>query len=133
MSENKHENPSVFPMGKELSEQFNKYFIGQAYLQPLTDKGGPVSNVTFEPGCRNNWHIHHAKSGSGQILLVTGGSDWYQAWGEPAQKLRPSDVVVIPAAVKYWHGVASDSGFSNLTIEVNMEDTSAEMAGGVHR
>ena len=87
-------NPSVFSMGNQLPEAFSKYFIGQAYLQPLTDKGGPISNVTFEPGCRNNWHIHHK---GGQILLVTGGRGWYQAWDKPAQELHPGDVVNIPA------------------------------------
>ncbi len=126
MSENRYENPGVFPMGKELPDQFGKYFIGHAYLQPLTDKGGPVSNVTFEPGCRNNWHIHHAKSGGGQILLVTGGRGWYQTWGEPAQELHPGDVVVIPAEVKHWHGAAADSWFSHLAVEVSGEETSAE-------
>jgi quercetin dioxygenase-like cupin family protein len=125
-------NPSVFPMGKELPEIYSKYFIGQAYLQPLTDKGGPVSNVTFEPGCRNNWHIHHAKSGGGQILLVTGGRGWYQAWGEKAQELKPGDVVVIPPEVKHWHGAAGDSWFSHLAIEVSGEDTSNEWLEAVN-
>ncbi len=120
------QNPSVFPVGSPLPEKFNKYFIGQAYLQPLTDKGGPISNVTFEPGCRNNWHIHHAKSGGGQILLVTGGRGWYQAWGEPAQELHPGDVVVIPAGIKHWHGAAADSWFSHLAVEVAGEETFAE-------
>lgn len=119
-------NPSVFPMGDELPEMFSKYFIGQAYLQPLTDKGGPVANVTFEPSCRNNWHIHHAKNGGGQILLVTGGKGWYQEWGKPAQALSPGDVVVIPPEVKHWHGAASDSWFSHLAIEVSGEETSNE-------
>lgn len=119
-------NPSVFPVGDPLPEKFSKYFIGQAYLQGLTDKGGPISNVTFEPGCRNNWHIHLAKSGGGQILLVTGGKGWYQAWGEPAQALRPGDVVVIPAGVKHWHGAAADSWFSHLAVEVSGEETRAE-------
>lgn len=119
-------NPGVFPMGKELPEMFSKYFIGKAYLQPLTDKGGPVSNVTFEPGCRNNWHIHHAKSGGGQILLVTGGKGWYQAWGEPAQELHTGDAVVIPAEIKHWHGAAQDSWFAHLAIEVTGEDVSNE-------
>ena len=113
-------------MGKELPDMFSKYFIGQAYLQPLTDKGGPISNVTFEPGCRNNWHIHHAKSGGGQILLVTGGKGWYQAWGEQAQELHPGDVVIIPAGVKHWHGAAKDSWFSHLAVEVSGVETSAE-------
>ena len=125
MSENS-KNPSVFPMGNELPEMFSKYFIGQAYLQPLTDKGGPVANVTFEPSCRNNWHIHHAKSGGGQILLVTGGKGWYQEWGKPAQALSPGDVVVIPPGVKHWHGAAADSWFSHLAIEVSGEETSNE-------
>ena len=113
-------------MGKELPDMFSKYFIGQAYLQPLTDKGGPISNVTFEPGCRNNWHIHHAKSGGGQILLVTGGKGWYQAWGEQAQELHPGDVVIIPAGVKHWHGATKDSWFSHLAVEVSGVETSAE-------
>ena len=123
---NNAKNPSVFPMGEPLPEKFSQYFIGQAYLQGLTDKGGPISNVTFEPGCRNNWHIHHAKSGGGQVLLVTGGKGWYQTWGEPAQELRPGDVVVIPAGVKHWHGAAADSWFSHLAVEVSGEDTYAE-------
>ena len=120
------QNPSVFQMGNPLPEQFSKFFIGQAYLQPLTDKGGPIANVTFEPGCRNNWHIHHAKSGGGQILLVTGGKGWYQEWGEVARQLVPGDVVVIPAGVKHWHGAASDSWFSHLAVEVTGEETSNE-------
>ena len=120
------QNPSVFPVGDPLPEQFSKFFIGKAYLQSLTDKGGPISNVTFEPGCRNNWHIHHAKSGGGQILLVTGGKGWYQAWGEEARQLQPGDVVVIPAGVKHWHGAAADSWFSHLAVEVSGEETSNE-------
>ena len=119
-------NPSVFPMGNPLPEQFSKFFIGQAYLQPLTDKGGPIANVTFEQGCRNNWHIHHAKSGGGQILLVTGGRGWYQEWGKKPQELHPGDVVVIPAGVKHWHGAAADSWFSHLAVEVIGEETSNE-------
>ena len=114
----------VFEKGAPLPEQFSKFFIGQAYLNPLTDKGGPISNVTFEPGCRNNWHIHNAKSGGGQILLVTGGKGWYQEWGKEAQQLLPGDVVVIPAGVKHWHGAAADSWFSHLAVEVTGEDTS---------
>ena len=120
------QNPSVFQLGNPLPEQVSKFFIGQAYLQPLTDKGGPISNVTFEPGCRNNWHIHNAKSGGGQILLVTGGKGWYQEWGESARQLVPGDVVVIPAGVKHWHGAAADSWFSHLAVEVTGEETSNE-------
>ena len=122
MIENKN-NPSPFPMGGPLPEQFSKFFIGQAYLQPLTDKGGPISNVTFEPGCRNNWHIHHR---GGQILIVTGGKGWYQAWGEPARELHLGDVVDIPPEVKHWHGAAKDSWFSHLAVEVPAEGASNE-------
>lgn len=118
-------NPSSFPMGNQLPDMFSKYFIGQAYLQPLTEKGGPISNVTFEPGCRNNWHIHHGASG-GQILLVTSGRGWYQAYGEEAQELHPGDVVVIPPDVKHWHGAAKDSWFSHLAVEVSCENGSNE-------
>lgn len=118
-------NPSSFLMGNQLPDMFSKYFIGQAYLQPLTEKGGPISNVTFEPGCRNNWHIHHG-AGGGQILLVTGGRGWYQAYGEEAQELHPGDVVVIPPDVKHWHGAAKDSWFSHLAVEVSCENGSNE-------
>lgn len=122
MNRNK-ENLSVFPIGEPLPEQFSWYFTGQAYLQPLTDRGGPIANVTFEPGCRNNWHIHHK---GGQILLVTGGRGWYQVLGEPAQELRPGDVVNIPPDVKHWHGAAKDSWFSHLAIEIPVEGASNE-------
>ena len=117
------QNPSVFPMGEHLPEMFSKYFSGQAYLCPLTKQGGPISNVTFEPRCRNNWHIHHK---GGQILLGTGGRGWYQAWGEPARELHPGDVVIIPAEVKHWHGAAKDSWFSHLAVEVQAEGASNE-------
>jgi len=106
---------SIFPKGDPLPEQFSKYFIGTAYLKMLTTAGVPIGNVTFEPGCRNNWHIHHK---GGQILLVTGGRGWYQAWGESARELHPGDVVEIPAEVKHWHGAAKDSWFSHLALEV---------------
>ncbi len=116
-------NPGVFPVGEPLPEIFSKYFIGQAYLNPLTQQGGPIANVTFSPGCRNNWHIHHK---GGQILLVTGGKGWYQAWGEPAQELRPGDVVSIPAEVKHWHGASADSWFSHLAVEIPADGASNE-------
>lgn len=116
-------NPSMFPIGDPLPEQFRKFFIGQAYLNPLTQVGGPISNVTFEPGCRNNWHIHHK---GGQILLVTGGKGWYQAWGEEPQELSPGDVVIIPPEVKHWHGAAKDSWFAHLAVEIPAEGASNE-------
>ncbi len=118
MSGNKIENPSVFKTGDKLPEMFSKYFIGQAYLNQLTDRGGPITNVTFEPGCRNNWHIHRK---GGKILLVTGGRGWYQEWGKPARELHAGDVVNIPPEVKHWHGAASDSWFSHLAVEIQTE------------
>ena len=77
-----------------------------------------IGNVTFEPGCRNNWHIHHADKGGGQILLVTGGRGYYQEWGQPARELHAGDVVNIPAEVKHWHGAKADSWFSHIAVEV---------------
>ena len=110
---------NVFGLGAE-NAAFAQYFIGQSYLKPLTrpEDGLFLANVTFEPGCRNNWHIHHAEAGGGQILVCVAGRGWYQAWGEPAQLLTPGDVVNIPAGVKHWHGAAKDSWFSHLAVEV---------------
>ena len=119
------ENFSVFPIGNK-NDAYAQYFIGQSYLCPLTTEGVFIGNVTFEPGCRNNWHIHHAKTGGGQILLCTAGRGWYQEWGKPAQELHPGDAVVIPAGVKHWHGAAKDSWFAHLAVEVPGEETSNE-------
>ena len=105
--------PSAHPM-----TTFAKYFIGQSYLAPLSTQQVGIYNVTFEPGCRNNWHIHHAKSGGGQILVCVAGRGYYQEWGKPAQELRPGSVVNIPVGVKHWHGAAPDSWFSHLAVEV---------------
>lgn len=113
----------IFDIGEPLPKQFSSYFIGQAYLNMLTTEGVSIGNVTFEPGCRNNWHIHHK---GGQILLVTSGRGYYQAWGEEPRELHPGDVVNIPAEVKHWHGAAYDSWFSHLAIEVPSEDGSNE-------
>ena len=121
MSDNK--NLIVFKIGEPLPEMFSKYFIGNAYLNMLTTKGVSIGNVTFEPGCRNNWHIHHK---GGQILLVTGGRGYYQAWGEEAIELKAGDVVNIPAEVKHWHGASKDSCFCHLAIEVPAEGASNE-------
>lgn len=114
---------AIFPIGEPLPEMFSKFFTGKAYLNMLTTTGVGVGNVTFEPGCRNNWHIHHI---GGQILLVTGGRGYYQAWGEEAKELKPGDVVNIPAEVKHWHGAAPDSWFAHLAIEVPAEGASNE-------
>lgn len=116
---------SVFPMG-DKNEAFAKYFIGQSYLNMLSTEQVVIGNVTFEPGCRNNWHIHHAKSGGGQILLVTAGKGYYQEWGKEPRKLHPGDVVNIPAEVKHWHGAAPDSWFAHLAVEVPAEGASNE-------
>ena len=105
---------------------FAKYFVGQSYLAPLSTAQVGIYNVTFEPGCRNNWHIHHAKSGGGQILVCVAGCGYYQEWGKPAQELRPGDVVNIPVGVKHWHGAAPDSWFSHLAVEVPGDETSNE-------
>lgn len=113
---------SVFPIG-EKNEAYAKYFVGQSYLQMLSTQGVIIGNVTFEPGCRNNWHIHHK---GGQILLVTGGRGYYQAWDKPARELHPGDVVHIPPETKHWHGAAPDSWFSHLAVEVPAEGASNE-------
>lgn len=113
----------IFEMGNPLPEMFNQYFIGKAYLNMLTTEGVPIGNVTFEPGCRNNWHIHHK---GGQILLVTSGRGYYQAFGEAPRELHPGDVIQIPAGVKHWHGAAPDSWFSHLAVEIPAEGSSNE-------
>ena len=99
---------------------------GKATSRPFSTEQVGVYNVTFEPGCRNNWHIHHAKSGGGQILVCVAGRGFYQEWGKPAQELCPGDVVNIPAGVKHWHGAAPDSWFSHLAVEVPGEEASNE-------
>ena len=110
------------------NDAYAQYFDGNSYLNPLTDPKETIflANVTFEPGCRNHWHIHHAVKGGGQILLCTDGQGWYQAWDEEAQELRPGDVVFIPAGVKHWHGAAKDSWFSHIAFEAPGEDCSTE-------
>ncbi len=112
----------VFGFG-ELNP-YGKYFTGKSYLQPITTENGvPMFNVTFEPRCRNNWHIHHK---GGQILLVTQGRGWYQAWGEEPRELKAGDVVNIPAETKHWHGAAKDSWFTHIAVEVPSEGGSNE-------
>lgn len=115
---------SVFPKG-ELNAAYARYFIGNSYLAELANGEGKlqVVNVTFEPRCRNNWHIHHK---GGQILICVGGRGWYQQWGEPARELHPGDVVDIPAETKHWHGAAADSWFQHIAIGVPVEGASAE-------
>lgn len=116
---------SVFQIGKK-NDAFAEFFIGQSYLSMLSTEQIAIGNVTFEPSCRNNWHIHHSKSGGGQILLVTAGRGYYQEWGKPVRKLKAGDVVNIPPEVKHWHGAAHDEWFQHLAIEVPGEETSNE-------
>jgi len=106
----------LFGVGEE--NPYGEFFTGKSYLNMLTTDSVVVANVTFEPGCRNNWHIHHAEKGGGQILLATEGEGWYQEEAKPAQKLTPGSVVEIPAGVKHWHGAAKDSQFTHIAIEV---------------
>lgn len=121
------EHGGFFGLGQE-NTAYAKYFIGKSYLNPLTNpqKTVFIANVTFEPGCRNNWHIHHAKKGGGQLLVCVDGEGWYQEESKPAQSLKPGDVVTIPAEVKHWHGAKKDCWFSHLAVEVPGEETSNE-------
>ena len=120
-----HAKSMVFPIG-EPNDAFAKYFTGQSYLNMLSLDQVVVGNVTFEPGCRNFWHIHHSTSGGGQVLLCTAGRGYYQEWGKDAVELNPGDVINIPAGVKHWHGAAKDSWFQHLAIEVPGVDTKTE-------
>lgn len=117
-----HERSMIFPVG-EPNNAFAKFFKGQSYLAPISTEQVGIYNVTFEPSCRNNWHIHH---GGGQILIAVAGSGWYQEWGKPAIELHPGDVVNIPPEVKHWHGATADSWFSHLAVEVPAEKASNE-------
>ena len=118
---------NIFGKGKP-NTAYAKYFIGNSFLNPVTKADEPISisNVTFEPGCRNNWHIHHATKGGGQILIVTAGSGWYQEEGKDPQSLNPGDIVEIPANVKHWHGAKANSWFSHLAFEIPAENPSNE-------
>jgi len=112
----------IFPKG-EKNEAYARYFTGTSYLTMLSMEGVIIGNVTFEPGCRNFWHIHHK---GGQILLVTAGRGWYQEAGKPARELRAGDVVNIPPETKHWHGAAKDSWFAHVAVEVPSEGGSNE-------
>ena len=111
----------IFPVG-EPNTAFAKYFIGQSYLAPVSTEQIPFFNVTFEPRCRNNWHIHRATKGGGQMLVGVDGRGWYQEEGKPAVEILPGTVIHIPANVKHWHGAAADSWFAHLAFEVPGED-----------
>lgn len=127
MNKSEFDKENVFGLGSE-NTAYAKYFIGKSYLNPLTNPQETlnIANVTFEPGCRNNWHIHHAKSGGGQILICTAGKGWYQEYGKEAVELKPGMVITIPANVKHWHGAKKDSWFSHIAVEVPGTDISNE-------
>ena len=115
----------IFPIG-EPNTAYARYFIGNSYLAPISKEQIPFNNVTFEPRCRNNWHIHHATKGGGQMLVCVAGKGWYQEEGKPAVQMLPGDVIHIPANVKHWHGAAADSWFAHLAFEIPGENTSNE-------
>lgn len=121
----KYQNTIFFPIG-ETNNGYAEYFVGQSYLAPISTQQVPIYNVTFEPGCRNNWHIHHAKNGGGQMLICVGGRGYYQETGKEAVEMTPGSVINIPAEVKHWHGAAPDSWFSHLAVEIPGEDASNE-------
>ncbi len=120
-----HQASMIFPIG-EPNDGFAQYFSGASYLAPVSTSQVGVFNVTFEPGCRNNWHIHHAEKGGGQILICVGGVGYYQEWGKEPVEMHPGDCINIPAGVKHWHGAGKDSWFSHLAIEVPGEGCSNE-------
>ena len=121
----KYQNTILFPIGAP-NDGFAQYFTGQSYLAPVSKEQVGIFNVTFEPGCRNNWHVHHADKGGGQILICVGGRGYYQEWGKEAVEMKPGDCINIPAGVKHWHGAAPDSWFSHLAVEVPGENGSNE-------
>ena len=121
----KYQNTIFFPIGQP-NDAYAQYFVGQSYLAPLSMQQVPMFNVTFEPGCRNNWHTHHAVNGGGQMLICVGGRGYYQEWGKEPQEMTPGTVINIPANVKHWHGAAPDSWFSHIAVEVPGEGTGTE-------
>lgn len=112
----------IFPIG-EPNTAYAKYFTGNSYLAPISTEQIPFFNVTFEPGCRNNWHIHKAEKGGGQMLVGVAGRGWYQEEGKSAVEILPGTVIHIPANVKHWHGATEDSWFAHLAFEIPGEKT----------
>ena len=121
----RHAASMGFPIGTP-NDGFAQYFTGRSFLAPVSTEQVGIFNVTFEPGCRNNWHIHHAAKGGGQLLICTAGEGWYQEAGKPAVSLTPGTVITIPPEVKHWHGAKADSWFSHIAVEVPGENTSNE-------
>ena len=128
MDQHEFDRLNAFGLGQP-NDGFAQYFVGDSYLNPLTKWGQDplfLANVTFAPGCRNNWHIHHADQGGGQILICTAGEGWYQEWGKDPVELLPGKVIVIPQGVKHWHGAKKDSWFAHISLEVPGENSSNE-------
>ena len=126
MNEKEFKKQNIFKKGQE-NKDFAKYFIGNSYLNPLAKTDNmSIANVTFEPGCRNNWHIHKATKNGGQILICTAGQGWYQEEGQKAISLEPGMVITIKPNIKHWHGAKKDSWFSHIAVEVPGENTSTE-------
>jgi len=124
------EKVGLFGLGQP-NETFAQYFIGKSYLNPICMESIGIFNVTFEPKCRNNWHIHRATKGGGQVLLCTCGEGWYQEWGKEPRKLTVGDSVIIPPEVKHWHGASKDSWFAHVAIEVPGENATNEWCEAV--
>lgn len=127
MNKEDFDKVNIFGLGEE-NTLYSKFFIGKSYLNPLTEAGKTLffANVTFEPKCRNNWHIHKSTKGGGQILICVAGYGWYQEEGKEAVSLEPGMVITIPANIKHWHGAKKDSWFSHIAVEVPGENTSNE-------
>lgn len=123
---------NIFGLGAE-NVALAQYFSGSSYVNKLTGKDAAISmsNVTFGPGCRNNWHIHRAKTGGGQMLICIAGEGWYQEKGKEAVSLRPGMVIDIPAGVKHWHGAKKDSWFSHISVTVPGEERKTEWCEAV--
>lgn len=121
----KYAQTIMFPIG-EPNDAYAKYFTGKSYIAPVSTAQVKMFNVTFEPKCRNNWHIHHAKQGGGQMLIAIGGRGYYQEWGKEPVEMNPGDIINIPANTKHWHGAAPDSWFSHIAVEIEGTETSNE-------
>ena len=133
MNEELFNKENVFGKG-EANTAYAQYFQGESYLNPLTDPEECsifIANVTFEPGCRNNWHIHHAKNGGGQVLICTAGEGWYQEESKESVSLTPGTVIVIPSGIKHWHGAKKDSWFSHIAFELPGEECRNEWCEAV--
>lgn len=127
-----HQREMIFPIGAP-NDAYARYFSGQSYLAPISASQVTIANVTFEPGCRNNWHIHHADQGGGQILIGVAGRGFYQEWDKEPVEILPGTVINIPTGVKHWHGAAPDSWFSHLAVEVPGVNSSNEWLEPVDR